>query len=488
MEKPTSDVRWVPRRGPYSDEELARVCQFLEGVGVKLHPGQREFIRERAHVKILLNGRRWGKSFVLAVEILLHVLEMHQWGYDWGRIRLVAPNYNHINEILNHLKRMINTAGLPMRQITDPRDPHYEIGECRLEARPAMNKKSLRGAGLSLLIIDEASEISEDIFQNELLPTITDLRGKLLIAGTPRGVNWVVRFAERSGIDVPYMQHSSWRLLKSPDGHVVMMRAPSHENPYVPRDEIEKYRQKISDTAFRQEWEAEILLTVGKPFPQLPKLEKPRMLPFGEWHVGLDYGFDSPSAAVFGYYESTGNLIIVKTAYEKFISDFEYVGWVLRNAPRGFDASRAVFITDPSFFVKDGRRRLSEWLIEAGWRVLPASRDRELYWQRIREWIAAGRLVVWEDWNEALLSEMALARPHKTKDQDIIKPDHALCALAYILDSVSDLAGPPQPSVAPYTNEWWWNAQGQKEQRLTQHTTKPTRRGHYAFPIRRRSL
>jgi len=438
-------AKWLPERPPFSDTELARVEAFLRTLGVYPHEGQRRFLRSRAKNKILLCGRRWGKSFTIATEMMLHIMEIVALDWDYGRIMLTAQNYKQIRESMQYLERMLNKAGIPIQRVSTREERYYQAGPVKIELRPLANKKGLRGAGLTMLVVDECSLVQPETFFYDLLPSVSDHRGRVLIAGTPSGKNWVIEFAEQQGIEIPYAHINTFDMIESPNGQTVIMRSPSWANPYLDKNEIERQRQLMPEAAFRQEYGAEIIVEGLDPFPNKPIIINQSIpaheLMHAEWAVGLDYGFNEPSAIVLVGKLINGSYYIAKTIYQSNIPAEHFPQFVAENIPN----IRSMRIcADPSFWNRDGRHQLADYFAESNIPLIRGSWERIARWNMLRALLATQQIIVSAQDCKHLLLEFEQAQPHRAKPDDIQKPDHALSALTYALECLEN-STPTEP-------------------------------------------
>ena len=87
---------------------------------------------------------------------------------------------------------------------TNPREAEHRMefpSGGVVEVKSAHNPESLRGAGLDLLVMDEAAYVREEAWTSSLRPALTDRRGKALFISTPRGRNMFYRLWKDGGGD-----------------------------------------------------------------------------------------------------------------------------------------------------------------------------------------------------------------------------------------------------------------------------------------------
>jgi hypothetical protein len=147
---------------------------------VKLKAPQWTVFNCEARFRILVAGRRFGKTYLALVELCRSA---------WGRGRLcsyVAPTYKQAKRIAwNPLKQMTRPYWAAKPNETDLRIELTTGGTICL--RGADNYDSLRGDGLDFLILDEYASIARQAWTEVLRPALADREGRAMFIGTPRG-------------------------------------------------------------------------------------------------------------------------------------------------------------------------------------------------------------------------------------------------------------------------------------------------------------
>jgi len=118
--------------------------------------------------------------------------------------------------------------------------------------KSADNPDSLRGEGLTFLVVDEAAMVRREAWENALRPALTDRAGRAVFISTPKGHNWFYGLWVR-GEDEEYVDYESFKF-------------PTESNPYIPGEDIEESRVTLPDAVYRQEFLAEFLENVGTVF------------------------------------------------------------------------------------------------------------------------------------------------------------------------------------------------------------------------------
>ena len=208
------------------------------------HFGQKEFLNSKARFKVLMCGRRWGKSDIsknLAIRFML----------DGQETAYVTPNYQlakvFYEDILNILPveviKSANKSDLIISLITGG-TLHFFTGE---------KPDNFRGRKFHLVIIDEASYVKDlkNAWNNAIRPTLTDYRGEAVFISTPRGKDYF---------------HSLYLKGVNKEEGWESFRFTSYDNPYILNEEIDMAKSELPLAAFNQEYLAIPSENVANPF------------------------------------------------------------------------------------------------------------------------------------------------------------------------------------------------------------------------------
>jgi hypothetical protein len=209
----------------------------------KLHPAQLSIFNSKARFRVVPAGRRFGKSYLSAVISIVEALkDKNEAGYNLkGKdVWYVAPTFNQAKDIMwsvlkdlgeDVIERTVSNEGII--QLINGR---------KIQLKGADRPDTMRGSGLSLVIMDEFADTKSGIFEEIILPTLTDVKGKALLIGTPKGKNHFYDAFERGGDDA----FPDWESF-----HFV-----TKDNPFISRNIIDEARGIMSEAAFRAEFEA----------------------------------------------------------------------------------------------------------------------------------------------------------------------------------------------------------------------------------------
>jgi len=231
------------------------------------HPGQLQVHNDPTRFRIVVCGRRWGKTWLAVNEIIKELLKNP--GVGWW----VAPVYQqslHGYEIaVKNLNKLIKKKWDFLKRIE-------LLNGSIIEFKSADNYENLRGIGLDFLVIDEAARVKREGWEQVLRPTLVDRMGRALFISTPKGKNWFYHL---------------YLLGLGGDKQYKSFHFPSYTNPFLSRDEIESLRLTLPSDVYTQEIEAEFLDMCSSVFKNIRAcvkgvLEEPQ--PGREYLIGWD--------------------------------------------------------------------------------------------------------------------------------------------------------------------------------------------------------
>ena len=194
---------------------------------------QSDVYKSQARFRILVAGRRFGKTYLALVELFKAACEK-------GRLAwYVAPTYRQAKRIAwKPLKEMTRRYWACQPNETDLRIELRGGGTICLKG--ADNYESLRGDGLDFLILDEYASIAKEVWPEVLRPALADRNGKGLFIGTPHGHNHfyeLFNFAKRQ---------QDW----------AAFQFTTAEGGNVSKEELEGATHELDQRTYRQEFEA----------------------------------------------------------------------------------------------------------------------------------------------------------------------------------------------------------------------------------------
>jgi hypothetical protein len=215
---------------------------------IALRHAQGQVFQDRSRFRILIAGRRFGKSYLSIAELLRAATERK------GDYFYVAPTYRQAKEIAWALLKELT----PQQWIKKKNESDLAIelvNGSRIELKGSENADALRGRSLCGAVLDEAAYIGDNVWAPVIRPALADKQGFCLFITTPpiTGVSgWFydvylsVKSPEAVAEgDLP-ADRSQWSLYEY----------TTLEGENVPPEEVEAARRELDPRTFKIEFEA----------------------------------------------------------------------------------------------------------------------------------------------------------------------------------------------------------------------------------------
>lgn len=213
----------------------------MTDINLSLHPRQLEVFSDPRRFKIVVAGRRFGKSYLAASVAVTEALRNELNGYDLAGkgVFLVAPTHDQAKRIYwAHLMRLTR----PVQSRVDRNTGRVELVNDRwIEVRGADKPDSMRGVGLSYAVPDEYASMKPNVWEEILRPALADVGGGAMFIGTPAGKNHFYQLVLEAQNDPE--EWGVWRF-------------KSTDNPFLDPEEIKKAARNMTAEQFAQEFEA----------------------------------------------------------------------------------------------------------------------------------------------------------------------------------------------------------------------------------------
>jgi phage terminase large subunit-like protein len=211
---------------------------------ISLHARQEEVFYDDHRYKVVAAGRRFGKSFLAAVTLFVEASKNTKVRSDGVEVDLqlekvyyVAPTFTQGKEIL---WPVLKELGHDLIQQAYENEASLRLINGRsIHIKGADRPDSLRGTGLSYVVMDEYAFMKEEVWEMIISPQLARVEGGALFIGTPDGKNHFYELF-RKGNDPEQPNWQSWHF-------------PSLDNPFLPAAEIEEMRNRMSAERFEQE-------------------------------------------------------------------------------------------------------------------------------------------------------------------------------------------------------------------------------------------
>lgn len=296
---------------------------------VKLHPAQYKVFKDPERFKVVVAGRRFGKSLLSRAWIMNQATRVP--GTYW----IVSPTYGMGKDIHwkqgflaeIELKRMKSKNEQDLEFVIDVWDNEGKkiIGESRIGLRSADNPDRLRGVKLRALVIDEIAQMTNwsSLWAEALRPTLTDYQAPALFISSPAGFNHFYDLYQKG---MP--GHEGY----NPD--YKSYHFTSYDNPYNKPEELESARKEVGEITFEQEYLAKFTKNVGAVYSewdaakQFVEVDYDPRLPL---HVSFDFGVNDPTAVV--WIQPFGGEMRIIDYYEAVDASVDHFVQVLNSKP-----------------------------------------------------------------------------------------------------------------------------------------------------------
>ena len=248
---------------------------------IKLTKPQFEVSSCKKRFRVLISGRRFGKTYLCITEMMKYASQPNR------HIWYIAPTFKMAKEICwSKLKEMLNT----FNWIEDVNETTLSIrirkSNSVISLKGAENYDSLRGTGLNFLILDEFADIDKRTWFEVLRASIADTLGDVLMCGTPKGYgNWSYEMYLKG------KQDKEWG----------SFQYTTIQGGMVTKEEIEQAKLDIDLRTFRQEFEGTFENYSGSVYYNFHPVESVVKKEI-DWekplHIGMDFGVDPMSACV----------------------------------------------------------------------------------------------------------------------------------------------------------------------------------------------
>ena len=241
---------------------------------------QKQIIECEARFRVLITGRRFGKTFLCIQELAKFSR------YPKRKCWYVAPTYRMAKDIVwNELvERLMKHKWISKTNHSDLKITLRNGSEIYL--RGADNENSLRGVGLDFLVMDEFADIKEHAWYEVLRPTLSDKNGSALFCGTPRGFgSWSYNLFTKEQED------NNWQ----------SFQFTTLEGGQVSPQEIEQAKADLDERTFKQEYMASFVNYAGQIYYNFDRKDNvvSKYTPqSAEIHIGMDFNIDPMSAVV----------------------------------------------------------------------------------------------------------------------------------------------------------------------------------------------
>lgn len=397
------------------------------------HAGQQAFHGSRARFQVLVAGARFGKSLAASREMLLEVLAGATRGWLVGpSYALGVPEFRYVREGLRRL-------GLaPRRELDGGRKGPSQLRMpwgAEVLSLSARQPETLLGEELDWLVLCEAAHLGREVFERFLRARLATRQGRMVLATTPRGHNWV---------------HEAYRRgLADARGEWQSFRYATWDNPGITAEEVASARAALPPETFDEQYGGGFTTPSGRVYPEFTRLAHvaDELAPPAGAIVyrALDFGFTNPFVCLWACEDHDGRLLVLHEHVQRGVTLPEHAR-AIREQDDVFRARGCVIgpaVADPSGALERGtlaaegvrtlpaRNALAAGLDLVRSRLLPRADGRPglLVSARCRTLCAEFEAYAW--------AETAQGAERVPRKQD----DHTLDALRYLCAALQQRAG-----------------------------------------------
>ena len=197
-----------------------------------LNKTRREILNDPARFKVLVCGRRWGKTILSLMYLMKDKFEPNE--SRW----FITPTYRQGKMIVFPILRRMFSAFDNAKLNESEMSVVFKNG-AELAVKGADNENNLRGVELTKCVMDEMAYIKPHVWEEIIMPMLATTQGECLFIGTPNGYDAMYDL---------YMKGQSEPEWKS-------WQFTTLEGGFVPEDEINLAKRTMDEIVFKQEFE-----------------------------------------------------------------------------------------------------------------------------------------------------------------------------------------------------------------------------------------
>ncbi|WP_144034498.1 terminase large subunit domain-containing protein [Sphingobacterium sp. 1.A.5] len=281
------------------------------------HKGQLKFLKSKAKRKVLMCGRRWGKSLIcksLAIQGAL----------DKKLIAFVTPTFA-LGKVF--YKELLDTIGSELIEESNQTDLYIKLitgGSIRFFTGEAPD--NFRGHKFHLAILDECAYIKslKNFFFECVNPCLTDFNGDAIFLSTPRGQGEFFQFYNY-GLSSE-LKYKNWE----------SFHYSTYDNPHLDRSVIEEAKAELPEMVFAQEYLAIPQANASNPFGNhIAKNIIPTLSRKKDKAIGIDLASTVDWSVVIGLTDENG--VATMCRLQRWQSDWNDTKMKLKDLPRSVD-------------------------------------------------------------------------------------------------------------------------------------------------------
>ena len=246
---------------------------------MQLTKPQTDIFTNQARFRVVVAGRRFGKTFLSTAELIRAALSG-----DGKNCWYIAPTYKAAKEIAWGML----IEAIPQEYITKTNETalslHLANGSV-ISLKGAEKPDNLRGRALDFCVLDEFADMRKEAWFEVIRPSLSDRKGSAIFIGTPKGRNHFYDLWTK-GVD----KDEGW----------ASHQYTTLDGGNVDANEIIAAKQDLDERTFEQEYEARFVNYSGVIYYNFSR-EQSVIRYHGEPDrilIGMDFNLDPMSAVV----------------------------------------------------------------------------------------------------------------------------------------------------------------------------------------------
>jgi len=405
---------------------------------MKLHPAQAQIAQDKHRYRVLVCGRRFGKSMLCTEEIkgrALHdrmrrietlpipqdekdkIRTMHSLDEYQCRVDYFAPTLEDSRDLVwGTLKKELSPI-----MVSEPNETRLEIithnkdgGKSLIRLRSWEKVDNFRGRNTDLVIFDEFRKYKNFWlnWQEVIIPAMSDYLAEGLFLTTPQGYNHVYDFYN---LEQEHDEYKSFHFT-------------SYDNPYLSRSELEKRKEELPEDRFAQEYMADFRKTQGLVYPEFDRdkhITAAQPSQVTKIMAGIDWGYTNPASVHRIREDADRHYWIDCEFYKTQQTSDQIIEYAKTLLPE-------LVYPDPA---EPDRIAMAH---KAGLNVRDVSKDIEAGIDTVRELLKQGRLHIHPDCLNLIVEFETYRYPDKKpdsneKEKPIKENDHCMDEIRYVL-------------------------------------------------------
>jgi hypothetical protein len=255
----------------------------------KIDDTRKSILHDKSRYKILVCGRRWGKTFFSLIWLLHTELKPNE------RRWIIYPSYRQAKMVAWALVKRI-FAGKDVKVNESELSITLNNG-AKIELKGADKEDNIRGVSLNRVVLDEYAYMKPNVWGEIVQPMLAETKGQALFVGTPTGIqnHFYDMYVKGQSDNADY---KSWQFTTIDGG-------------FISAEEIDSAKKNLDPKTFRQEYEASFETAANRcayNFDRNIHVKEMDKTPRLFW--GIDFGVSSYMTAILMCENTKGEVYV----------------------------------------------------------------------------------------------------------------------------------------------------------------------------------